>query len=268
MSTGICPTPSSEKLAALLSVSVMKKAYMDRNQQIQATVIANSGLLVSILAGAMAAHAMKKAPKASGREAGSLVRTSELPDDYPRGLMPKLGNAMYIPGPPKHLTKSSAWTSMKTYPTDRTRFDENVKRDKGVLLFDPDYHAPAIVGHEIGHAEIAQKGGLGNFNQKYLRPVGGLLSLAALVSASRAATLSIRQRQAIAASAVLGVLPTLINEAQASSISKRLMDKAGYSKSEQAPQRKALRNAYMTYLAGGLAPAASLIAALEYLDRA
>ena len=245
----------------------LEKKASGAQRAVIANVVANSGILASLLTGAVATHSMQQAPKASKRDAYQILRKSTLPHDYPRGTMPGFGNAAYVPSPDAEFQNTVEWATMKTNPSDRDRFDKNVERDKGVLLFDPEYHSPGVVGHEIGHAEIDQKGGLSRINQRYLRGLGTMYGIGAIVAAARIRDASIRRRQAIAASAILGAIPTLINEAQASRRSKQLMDAAGYSRAEQEPQRKALRHAYLTYVAGGLAPSAALIAALEYLRR-
>lgn len=133
---------------------------------------------------------------------------------------------------------------------------------QGMIVTHPDLKNQAVVAHELGHAQIASNGGLSGFNQTFLRPAGSILGVL-LGAGGYAAGLSGKVSPGAAAlisggGSLLGALPTIVNESQATSRAKDYLDsRAEISPEQRKIEKDDLKKALKTYIYGGaLFPAA------------
>lgn len=130
--------------------------------------------------------------------------------------VPRLQNAMYIS--PDKMEELHNDESLKPY-IPRTLSAK--KYPHGVILQDPEIfkrNSKTVTAHELGHAQIDTEGGLSGFNQRWLRPAGGILAaLSPMVGyiTGRASENMLLGGGVGLGAAALGMTPTLISEYQA-----------------------------------------------------
>lgn len=177
-----------------------------------------------------------------------------VPESTPVFKYPGMNNAAYV----------GRWSSrdlaeyLKADAATRRRM-----RERGTIIYDPAWATPGIMAHEAGHAEVANRNFFSpsRINQQLLRPVANVVSPIATIVAGAAAIKTgnpIAAFVAPAATSLVGSLPTLISEYQASNSARRHIDDSRMREDTKDTNRKVLRNAYATYLVGGLLPGAIL----------
>lgn len=234
---------------AIQEKSVLLKQAIDKDMIIPA-VIANIG--VPLVAQAVAGHMMRKSleetPSVSDPQLEQMRSNAGLAD-IPMIPYKGLKNAFYV-SPGRDLNNIIFADPKQRKAADRL----------GAVFYDPDFRKAGIIGHELGHAAMANAPGfsLSKINQQYLRPLGGVVSMVGPF----AGLIAGRETQSpevalgiIGGSQLLGSLPTVINEAQASSKAKALMALQRFKAGTKDATNKTLRRAWTTYLVSALAPA-------------
>jgi len=212
-------------------------------------------LAAGVLAGMYAKHRLAQVPATSTQGVKNMGRLGGLPADYPFISVPKLDNALFTDSPNDALGLALQHGKREDVVS--------ALKHRAAIAYDPEYKKPGIMAHEVGHARIAQGGGMRAFNQKYLRPAGAMLGVVSMLGsylAGRAGYLTPPQRMGLlAAGGALAAIPTLINEHQATGEAKKILDQSNYSPEVRKKNTKALHAALTTYYAGGLAlPVAAL----------
>lgn len=137
-----------------------------------------------------------------------------------------------------------------------------VAKRKGLIIYGNGHNVEPIVAHELGHARIANREGMdiGKINQNYvsspfLKYVGAMSgSLAGgTIGGALGTTIGMPIPGAIAGSAVgdfvTNGVPQLVNEAQASNIANKYLDRIkGKDNPERQRERSVLKDAYKGYI--------------------
>lgn len=172
--------------------------------------------------------------------------------------LPLFQNAFYYPKPlladrrplVEAIKEYQRSVGVKTSPTTDDEVD--AANQHGLIGYDPDkFNTAGILGHEYGHAQIGNKPFMSpsRLNQGPLRMLGGIASgLAPVLSYGLGAVYG--PLAGVGAGVGLGLLtnlPMLVNEAQASVLSNKLMDKLRMKETTRAKNRKGLMYALGTY---------------------
>lgn len=222
-----------------------KHAEADPNMRWpSAAITIGAPVAASYVASKVLHNALEKTPDVSQEQIATLGENSDV-SGIP--MVPKSGlhNAMYVP---PHSIQD---TDIATLSIQQ----KNKARKMGMIAYDPNFRKAGIIGHELGHAEIENEPGfsLSKINQKYLRPVGQFLPIAG-AAASFAIDDPGLALGVFGGSQVLGNLPTLVSEYQASSKGKALMALQRFKSQTHAANDKTLRHAWNTYLVSAIAP--------------
>lgn len=252
-----------------LIVAFTPKEYMRKNADFDPTVpgVMISALLASSLPSYYANKRFRSAldtdKSIKKTDINKLIEASNL-KGMPFATIPGMQNAYFSSGDP-----------VKELGIPKTK---NMRTDMGYIAFDPRFKKPGVVAHELGHADVHNRGGLSAFNQSYGRPASAIAGLLGLNILSRLALHEGHElgfepigNAAVAGlgGAALGTLvgaPTLINERQATNRGIELLKRTGASPEQLAKAKDTTRKAYHTYVASQLAPFALLPAATAYLS--
>ena len=172
--------------------------------------------------------------------------------------LPMLQNAFYYPKPlladrrplVDAIKEYQRSVGMRTSPTTDDEVD--AANQHGLIGYDPNkFNTAGILGHEYGHAQIGNKPFMSpsRLNQGPLRMLGGLTGMFAPM-ASYGLGAMYGPMAGLGAGVGLGLLthlPMLVNEAQASVLSNKLMDKLRMKETTRSKNRKGLMYALGTY---------------------
>ena len=228
-----------------------------------------AGVAGSWVASSIAGHylnsRLQKTPKVNKENINNILSSQGLPNNFPTFEVKNFDNAAYIDPIHKNDVKDFLYVvgaNRKTTSKDT----KNLLESHGAIIYDPSFASAGIVSHEGGHAKIQQDGGLGAFNQSYLRPIGNTFgSFSPLISAlTYKATQSPKLALIAGSVSALGYLPTLINEYQATSHANDYLNSPDFSGTDKYNHKKYHKNnlltAYGTYLIPPLIASAAMLA--------
>lgn len=148
-------------------------------------------------------------------------------------------------------------------PIDRLfRLDTPEALRHGRVVLGKNYESPAVLAHELGHADVAQNSNLlSRLNQSIGRTMSVVPTIAATAGVAPVAGAALGPVGGLAVGGLAGLVagaPALFNEYQASSRAMKTLRRAGLPEPDLAGARKGLIGAFGTYAAGAALPAAAV----------
>lgn len=218
--------------------------------------IVMAGVITSILANAILRNRLQsilaKTPNINKQNIEEIKASAKLPKALPVHAIKHIQNAYYSEPP---LLGIPLPRQLKKRLTEEQR---NAIKQMGYIGYDPKYNKAGILAHEAGHAAIHLNNKWyypSRLNQSILRPVSSALSPISTSLAFGAGHVThnpiVGGTIGLITSGLIN-MPTLINEAQATSHAKDYLKNSKHKNFTKKQNQKALNRAYGTYLIGSL----------------
>ena len=240
-----------------------------------------TGVLTSLITNKLAQRAIQDTPRMRRAELPGVLKGVGAPTGTPAVGHAEAGNAYYVQA--RDLPRLAA-EDPEAYSKLRAALKKSQKQGyspEGAMLYDPKLLRKGILAHEAGHAAIDGKPSVERVNQRYARPLSGLLD--SVIAGLPAVAVGNRMHEWIPSAplsalasggvgAALGAaasLPTLWSEHGATSRALKHLERDPKVTPEQLEkERSALKAAFRTYLAGAMAaPAAAGVISSLYGSR-